>query len=368
MKLARFQVVIWPVVTLAIALLPLLCAAQEGFAPLLKPQPATPPRGESSRPADNPGGASPLAARLSFPAAAAASRDLPVITVHSARWCLPCAAMLRDIGEGNNEMAIRWTAEPIPTAIVEAEQRQGRVAMLPCSVWIGSNGNTQYLIGRHTLAQLQSSYEQTQPALTMSGEAPVGTLNGINLAGLLDRVRASGVTSARTHWHRDAPASLVVGQPWTLLDVIGSSGSLSVEVEGPSWPVKAASFAYRFNGESVTIDAGPVSIPLRAVGASDDRVTGDPLTIAFGAISLIRMLLPLLSPTISVDLPRDLEITLVSQPDSLHVAFTDGPAVSIRSLITLRRKLTGVSITPRSVVAEFDQSRWWKRITILSGE
>ena len=263
-------------------------------------------------------------------------------------------------------MALRWTHDPIPAAIIEAEQRAGRMAAIPCATWIGSNGSTQYLIGRHTLAQLQSSYDQTQPEVV--GEAPVGALSGINLAGLLDRVRASGVTSAKTHWRRDAPASLVVGQPWTLGDVIGTSGSLSVEVEGPSWPLKAASFDYRFNGEAITIDAGPVVIPVRAVGASGDRVTGDPLTIAFGAISLIRMLLPLLSPTISVDLPRDLDITLAAQPDSLHVAFSDGPAVSIRSLITLRRKLTGVSITSKAVVAEFDQSRWWKRITIMSGD
>jgi hypothetical protein len=271
--------------------------------------------------------------------------------------------MKRDTGNGNDAMALQWTHDAIPTAIVEAEMRAGRVAMLPCATWIGANGSTQYLIGRHTLAQLQSSYDQTQPEVV--GEAPVGTLNGINLAGLLDRVRASGVTSLKAHWRRDAPTSLVVGQPWKLGDVIGTSGSLSVEVEGPAWPVKAASFDYRFNGESITLDAGPVVIPVRAVGASGDRVTGDPLTIAFGAISLLRMLLPLLSPTISVDLPRDLEITLVAQPDSMHVAFTDGPAVSIRSLITLRRKLTGVSITPQAVVAEFDQSRWWKRITII---
>ena len=336
--------------------------SQEGFAPLK----STPPRGESSRPAVSPSGASPLAARLSFPLVASAARDRPTITVHSATWCLPCAAMLREIGEGRDNMAIRWTAEPIPTAIIEAERRAGRVAMIPCATWIGANGSTQYLIGRHTLAQLQSSYDQTQPEVV--GEAPVGSLSGINLAGLLDRVRASGVTSAKTHWRRDAPASLVVGKPWTLLDVIGTSGSLSVEVEGPAWPLKAASFDYRFNGESLTLDAGPVTIPVRAVGASGDRVTGDPIMLAFGAISLIRMLLPLLSPTISVDLPRDLDITLAAQPDSIHVAFSDGPAVSIRSLITLRRKLTGVSITPRAVVAEFDQSRWWKRITILSGD
>ena len=334
--------------------------SQEGFAPLK----STPPRGESSRPAVSPGGASPLAARLSFPlVASAAARDRPTITVHSATWCLPCALMKRDTGNGSDGMALRWTHDPIPQAIVEAEQRAGRVAMLPCATWIGANGSTQYLIGRHTLAQLQSSYDQTQPEVV--GEAPVGSLNGINLAGLLERVRASGVTSARTHWRRDAPASLVVGKPWTLLDVIGTSGSLSVEIEGPAWPVKSASFGYRFNGEAITLDAGPVTIPVRAVGASDDRVTGDPLTIAFGAISLLRMLVPLLSPTISIDLPRDLDVTLTSQSDSIHVGFADGPAVSIRSLITLRRKLTGVSITSRAVVAEFDQSRWWKRITIL---
>ena len=334
--------------------------SQEGFAPLK----STPPRGESSRPAVSPGGASPLAARLSFPAvASAAARDRPTITVHSATWCLPCAAMKRDTGNGSDAMALRWTHDPIPAAIVEAEMRAGRVAAIPCATWIGANGSTQYLIGRHTLAQLQSSYDQTQPEVV--GEAPVGSLNGINLAGLLDRVRASGVTSARTHWRRDAPVSLVVGKPWKLGDVIGTSGSLSVEVEGPAWPLKAASFDYRFNGESLTLDAGPVTIPVRAVGASGDRVTGDPLTIAFGAISLLRMLVPLLSPTISIDLPRDLDITLVAQPDSLHVGFADGPAVSIRSLITLRRKLTGVSITPRAVVAEFDESRWWRRITIL---
>jgi hypothetical protein len=274
--------------------------------------------------------------------------------------------MRRDIGNGSDAMTLRWTHDAIPQAIVEAEQRAGRVAMIPCATWIGSNGSTQYLIGRHTLAQLQSSYDQTQPEVV--GEPPVGTLNGINLGGLLERVRSSGVTSARTHWRRDAPASLIVGKPWTLLDVIGASGSLSVEVEGPVWPLKAAAFDYRFNGESLTLDAGPVVIPVRAVGASGDRVTGDPLTIAFGAISLIRMLLPLLSPTISIDLPRDLDITLAAQPDSIHVAFSDGPAVSIRSLITLRRKLTGVSITPRAVVAEFDESRWWKRITIMSGD
>ena len=335
--------------------------SQEGFAPLK----STPPRGESSRPAVSPGGASPLAARLSFPAvASAAARDRPTITVHSATWCLPCAAMKRDTGNGSDAMALRWTHDPIPAAIIEAEQRAGRMAAIPCATWIGANGSTQYLIGRHTIAQLQSSYDQTQPEVV--GEAPVGSLSGINRAGLLDRVRASGVTSAKTHWRRDAPASLVVGQPWTLGDVIGTSGSLSVEVEGPSWPLKAASFDYRFNGEAITIDAGPVVIPVRAVGASGDRVTGDPLTIAFGAISLLRMLVPLLSPTISIDLPRDLDVTLTSQSDSIHVGFADGPAVSIRSLITLRRKLTGVSITPRAVVAEFDESRWWKRITILS--
>jgi hypothetical protein len=272
--------------------------------------------------------------------------------------------MKRDTGNGSDAMTLRWTHDAIPQAIVEAELRAGRVAAIPCATWIGANGSTQYLIGRHTLAQLQSSYDQTQPEVV--GEAPVGTLNGINLAGLLDRVRASGVTSLKAHWRRDAPTSLVVGQPWSLGDVIGASGSLSVEVEGPAWPVKAASFDYRFNGESLTLDAGPVTIPVRAVGASGDRVTGDPLTIAFGAISLLRMLLPLLSPTISIDLPRDLEITLVAESDSMHVAFADGPAVSIRSLITLRRKLTGVSITSRAVVAEFDQSRWWKRITIMS--
>jgi hypothetical protein len=276
--------------------------------------------------------------------------------------------MRRDTGNGSDAMTLRWTHDAIPQAIVEAEQRAGRVAAIPCATWIGANGSTQYLIGRHTLAQLQSSYDQTQPEVTMTGEPPTGSLNGINLAGLLERVRASGVTSAKARWRRDAPASLVVGQPWTLGDVIGTSGSLSVEIEGPSWPLKAASFDYRFNGEAITLDAGPVTIPVRAVGASGDRVTGDPLTIAFGAISLIRMLLPLLSPTISVDLPRDLDITLVAQPDSIHVGFADGPAVSIRSLITLRRKLTGVSITPRAVVAEFDQSRWWKRITIMSGD
>ena len=56
--------------------------SQEGFAPLK----TSPPRGESSRPAVSPGGASPLAARLSFPAvASAAARDRPTITVHSAR-------------------------------------------------------------------------------------------------------------------------------------------------------------------------------------------------------------------------------------------------------------------------------------------
>ena len=337
--------------------------SQEGFAPLK----TSPPRGESSRPAVSPSGASPLAARLSFPVvASAAARDRPVITVHSATWCLRCVAMSRDCGNGSDAMTLRWTHDPIPAAIVEAEMRAGRVAMIPCATWIGSNGSTQYLIGRHTLAQLQSSYDQTQPEVV--GEAPVGSLSGINLAGLLDRVRASGVTSAKTHWRRDAPASLVVGQAWTLLDVIGTSGSLSVEVEGPSWPLKAASFDYRFNGEAITLDAGPVTIPVRAVGASGDRVTGDPLTIAFGAISLIRMLLPLLSPTISIDLPRDLDVTLTSQSDSIHVGFADGPAVSIRSLITLRRKLTGVSITSKAVVAEFDQSRWWKRITIMSGD
>jgi hypothetical protein len=274
--------------------------------------------------------------------------------------------MRRDIGNGSDAMTLRWTHDAIPAAIVEAEMRAGRVAAIPCATWIGANGSTQYLIGRHTLAQLQSSYDQTQPEV--AGEAPVGALSGINLAGLLDRVRASGVTQAKARWRRDAPASLVVGEPWTLGDVIGASGSLSVEVEGPVWPLKAASFGYRFNGEAITLDAGPVTIPVRAVGASGDRVTGDPLSIAFGAISLIRMLLPLLSPTISIDLPRDLDVTLTSQSDSIHVGFADGPAVSIRSLITLRRKLTGVSITSRAVVAEFDESRWWKRITILSGD
>jgi len=271
--------------------------------------------------------------------------------------------MQREVGDGDGSMSVRWTHDPIPQAIVEAERLAGREAMIPCATWIGSNGSTRYLIGRHTLAQLQSSYDQTQPDVV--GEAPVGALSGINLDGLLERVRSSGVTSLKAHWRRDAPTSLVVGQPWKLGDVIGTSGSLSVEVEGPAWPVKAASFDYRFNGESLTLDAGPVVIPVRAVGASGDRVTGDPIMLAFGAISLIRMLLPLLSPTISVDLPRDLDITLVAQPESLHVAFADGPAVSIRSLITLRRKLTGVSITSKAVVAEFDQSRWWKRITII---
>ena len=362
MKRSRFQVVVWALVSLAITL---VCSAQEGFAPL-KPNPVSPPRGDPIRPAVPPSGESPLAARLSFPAVASAARDRPTITVHSATWCIPCISMQSDVGNGDDEMAIRWTHEPIPQAIVEAEGRAGRVAMLPCATWRGANGNTQYLIGRQTLAQLQSSYDQTQPVLTMSGEPPVGALNGINLAGLLDRVRASGITSARCRWRRDAPTSLVVGKPWSLLDVIGASGSLSVAVDGPTWPIKAASFDYRFNGESLTLDAGPVTLPLRSVGSSGDRVTGDPISLAFGAITLIRMLLPLLSPTISVDLPRDLDVTLTAQPDSVHIAFADGPAVSIRSLITLRRKLTGVSITRQSVVAEFDQARWWKRITILS--
>ena len=343
---------------LALILIALL--SQEGLAPIKS---TTTPRGEPVRPAVPPGGLPPLVARLSFPAvASAAVRDRP-ITMYSDPSCVPCIAMQRDVGNGGEEMAIRWTHDPIPAAIVDAERRQGREAMLPCATWIGTNGNLQYLVGRHTLAQLQSSYDQTQPATT--GEPPVGKLSGLDLQAIIERVKSSGITSATFNWRREAAASLVVGRPWTLLDVIGASGGLSVAVGGPTWPIKAASFEYRFNGESLTIDAGPVSIPVRAVGASGDRVTGDPLTIAFGAISLIRMLLPILSPTISLDLPRELSVAMTVQPDSIHVTFADGPAVSIRSIITLRRKLTGVSITARSVVAEFDQSRWWKRITIL---
>lgn len=364
-----WKVVVWICAAASVVCLPLaICCAQEGIAPIR----AT-PRGESSRPAVPHGGASPLAARLTFPdVTSASSRDRPTITIHSAPWCGHCVEMQREIGDGGDVMAIQWTDDPIPEGIVAHERRQGRVALLPCAVWMGANGHTQYLIGRHTLAQLESSYWKTHPGadatqLTMTGEPPVGRLSGLDLQAVIDRVRASGVTSATIHWRRDAPASLIVGRPWSLLDVIGTSGSVSVDVEVPSWPIKQASFDYRFNGESITLDAGPVSIPLRSVGSSDDRVTGDPLSIAFGAISLIRMLLPLLSPTISIDLPRELVVTLDVQSDSLHVAFRDGPAVSIKSIITLRRKLTGVSITAESVVAEFDQSRWWKRITILSG-
>jgi hypothetical protein len=157
---------------------------------------------------------------------------------------------------------------------------------------------------------------------------------------------------------------LIVGQKWTIQQVSGLSGHISLDVDGVSWPITSAACAYRWNGDSFTFDPDPITLRL----VTGEAATGDPVTIIMSAISLARFLIPLLSPTLSIDLGRDITATMRTTPAGIHIAFTDGPALSIRSLITFKRKLTGLEITPAHVVAEFDESRWWRRLTLLNNE
>lgn len=289
--------------------------------------------------------------RLTFAESGTHASQPTDVKVYVSESCLPCHAMQSDVGDGDDETRVTYVNQAIPRAIDQVERSQGREAAYPCTTWRDESGTLRYLIGRSTLSSLKQAIERNNPkreAVTSSraGESRAGQVRGLNLGAVITQARASGVKSARVKWSRDEAKSLKMGEQWSQADLLGRSGTIVLDATGQTWSVKELAVNY---------------------GKTDATVTGDPASILIGAISLARLLLPLLKPTVSLDIPKTNESVMTFDGETIHVSFVTGPRVSINSLLTYRRRLTGVSISGKKIVAEFDENRFWKRIVIASG-
>ena len=352
------SVLILAVCFVSILLLPvLLVLGDEGFSP--RPRREAPPTTPGSRQDAN----EKLTPGLSFPAVTSAASSLPAqMIVETTPGCQPCERLKRGL---HDLRRLGWNVGTDANDHFQLIERlEG--GLFP-RITLYQHGQKIEVVNSHDPAELSVLLRKTWDNAgtpNVVGSAPVGQLVGVNLDSVIDRVRLLGITSAKVRWKRNESTELIVGQKWTIQQVSGNSGHISIDVDGVSWPITSAACAYRWNGDSFTFDPDPIALRI----VTGEAATGDPVTIIMSAISLARFLIPLLSPTLSIDLGRDIAATMRTTPTGIHIAFTDGPALSIRSLITFKRKLTGLEITPAHVVAEFDESRWWRRLTLLNIE
>lgn len=284
-------------------------------------------------------------------------------------WCARCNTLKRDWGNGNAQVRLLWSRDPVP--------ERGE-AIYPAIRFNGVDGYSMPTKGGRyfipaTLGELEAilekhSGEATQASAVVSGSA--GAIHGKDhVRGIFAWWRANigeGV-KAEMRWDRSGAQSfpLLAKADWSPVAVFGKYGHMDLSAKGAvGLPVDAIGFGYRVDGDDITIDADPLT--LKGLGqafnpAAKQSLTTGPSQIGPGAVltivSVVRGLWSLLNPSADLQLGGNVSATAALTGDTLAIDFQQCPSICIKALFTFTLGVKRVVITESNIHVEFSGSR-----------
>lgn len=142
-------------------------------------------------------------------------------------------------------------------------------------------------------------------------------------------------------------------------DIFGLSGRFDLSAKGAiGIPVDALGFGYRVIGEDISIDGDPIVFKgLAAKLSSNDHAAGaaapgiEPITMIWTAFNIVRMIIGILNPKLSVLLGGNVSCTAVLNGDVLTIKFSQCPSVKLVAFWTFSMEVTAVEINLEKAVA-----------------
>jgi hypothetical protein len=151
------------------------------------------------------------------------------------------------------------------------------------------------------------------------------------------------------------------GKPpeYSAVDIFGASGRFDLSAIGAvGLPVDSLGFAYRVIGDDISIDGDPIIFKgLARKLSSNDHATGnsaagiEPITMIWTAFNLIRMIVGILNPKLSILLGGNVSCTAVLNGDVLTITFSQCPSVKLVAFWTFTLEVPAVVINQDKAVA-----------------
>lgn len=308
-------------------------------------------------------------------------------TVYTTTGCIPCKRMKDECGNGNEDLALEWKSPNVAPP-------NGIPQVFPVTVWTDGSGQLRYHTGYISLKKLVELIERNNPPKSVMA-APMGSGGEFHgraqIQALLDRAVSyvQPGTTVKTVWKRNRSGKVISllqkGKKWDDRDVIGDSGRLTVYIDGDQKfqvtkdiTIDTLGFAYDLqvdgNNEVLRITPDPLTVnftrPEKVNAAVGDKVVGmDPITLAWTAISIIRFVVAILNPDVSLHLGPAVEFDTVINKDSMKIVFNnDCPSVHITAWFEFVLQLDNVVVTPDLITVNFKSgsflSRFVKQRTI----
>jgi hypothetical protein len=173
-------------------------------------------------------------------------------------------------------------------------------------------------------------------------------------------------------WQRvGGRSALLVSGSHGLVDILGTSGRISVEAQGLSEiPISKLGFGYRIQAGKIAIKLDEIEFDLPGADtASASGEVGNPLLIAWTILGAIKNVYDVFHPTIDVYLSEDIAITATIGQTCL-IRFDRGePAIRAHWAffmgllrVEYSRPLTGLTICANEIVFEFHKSRIYRDV------
>lgn len=312
------------------------------------------------------------------------------IDYYSASWCQFCPEQTKRVDaaakSGGTGLKFRkHYDEPTPPIV---EKNANREAKLPLFVWKNGAGELLCHEGLISIDELRRKVMfDIEPQSVPGGfgaEPPgVATIDGADvILPAIAHVKSflGPDAEAAITWVRNGDKDLKVGDKWTRPKLIGTAGRVEIEIRNSATKLFITKIGAAYDWPEgrakpkITIDPVELDLPDGAFGAGEPA--GSPLAMILTAWSLISFLNDAIHPTVSLNLGTTVVCTAKFVDDSLHISFVQpgekpakrgeirGVGVTLHWLIDWPRRLTGVEISKTAVVAEFDENRWWRRVSL----
>jgi hypothetical protein len=290
--------------------------------------------------------------------------------VYTADWCLLCQRAKERDGDGDGRIHLRW---------VESRPPQGVPVRYPAYYWRDGKGEYRYAIGVRTLDQLVDMIERNDPPETrlLAASGPAGSIRtGGRIRAAFDvwRNHLGEGTTIKFRGDRTGPQKMSVtklmhGELWTVEQVTGKFGHVSVSTTSDRVPVQSLGFSYHLTDKrrfSIDLDAVDIALPeshqepSAAVGAACGI---DPITISMTLLQIGSALYQMLNPQVDLGLGGTIEAAATLSGDTIVCQFTDGPSIHVAAWFKFDLEVQAVEVTESKVLVRFKpQPQNWIRI------
>ena len=277
---------------------------------------------------------------------------------YSASWCGPCKAMKVNFPIGDNRVKMDYTEDPPP----DIPEFKG--IGLPLTTWRDKKGGLRYVVGYTTPVELYRKIIASDPPDTAEAlpEPVAGIIPTIEDEGRI----GDALAMIARHCGKDAKIRVEIArrggslnlpfdQPATVEQILGKTTKVVLTISSAE---KAITGKFEFDFEPAKLQNKPKEV-------------GSPLLLAWTVVSIVNDLWALLHPKVSATIPETVVINAALVDGKAVIDFgNQPPAVRLHwsfwlGLLQVEhdRALTGMTIGPDQIVAEFHQSRFYRDLT-----